>query len=78
MKAIKVTYKGPTNSRGSRLIVSDGDNRITVPFDYSLNTDERYEDAANKFMKKMNWTGKLVHGTFKDEEIFVFTPEVRS
>lgn len=75
MKAIKVTYKGPTNTKGSRLIVTDGDTRMTIPYDHSLNHNELYAYAAELFKLKMGWTGRLIQGSLKDGEVFVFAPE---
>ena len=32
---IRTRYAGPTNTRGSRIIVSWGDRRRVIPFDYA-------------------------------------------
>ena len=63
MKAIKTTYHGPTNFKGSRIIARDGDgNRITIGYPYELSGDAVHEKAARALMLKMNWTGKLYTG----------------
>ena len=47
MKAIIAKYIGPTNSRGARVVATDGDHRVTVPFD----SDASYRVAAVKLCK---------------------------
>jgi hypothetical protein len=76
MKAIKTQYKGPTDTNGSRIIASDTQgNRITIPYDYSVNSDQAHEIAAYALCKKMNWTGKLIGGGLKDCMVWVFLPK---
>lgn len=64
MKAIKTTYKGPTNCRGSRIIADDGDgNRVTIRYDCSMNSDQNHHKAATALCEKMNWSGKMIGGS---------------
>lgn len=75
MKAIIVKYRGPTNTRGSRYIASDGDrNRVTVPIDYALNADENARRAAVALCDKMGWTAadELIDGGLGNATVFVF------
>jgi hypothetical protein len=73
MKAIKTSYRGPTNSRGSRIIASDGDgNKITIHYDHSLNIDELHRKAARALCDKMKWKGQLVMGWLKNDAVHVF------
>lgn len=75
MKAITVRYKGPTDTKGSRLVASDGDgNRVTVGYPHKLSGDAVYRLAADALCAKMGWKGEIVGGTTKPGEmVFVFT-----
>jgi len=75
VKAITVQYKGPTDTKGSRLVASDGDgNRVTVGYPHELSGDAVYRLAADALCKKMSWGGEIVGGTTKSGEmVFVFT-----
>jgi galactose mutarotase-like enzyme len=75
VKAITVRYKGPTDTKGSRLIASDMDgNRVTVGYPHELSVDAVYRLAADALCVKMEWKGEIVGGTTKPGEmVFVFT-----
>ena len=76
MKAIVTRYKGPTNTRGSRIIASDEDgNRISVPYPHELSGTEVHRYAARKLCEKMNWSGAdtMVAGSLRNGYVFVFT-----
>ena len=76
MKAIKTKYKGPTDTRGSRIIASDGDgNRITISYPYELSGEAVHRKAAEALCDKMGWTGKksLVSGSLKNGYVFTFS-----
>ena len=74
MKAIKTKFKGPTNTRGSRIIASDEDgNRITISYPYELSGESVHRKAADALCAKMGWTGDLVSGSLKNGYVFVFT-----
>lgn len=73
MKAIKTSYHGPTNTKGSRIIASDSlGNRVTVPVDYSLDTEAMHMEAAKMLCQKMAWQGKIQGGWFDDDMFWVF------
>ena len=73
MKAIRVHYQGPTDYKGSRIIADDGDgNKVTIPYDHSLNLDELYQKAAYALRDKMQWKGEMIGGGYKNDEYFVF------
>lgn len=75
MKAIKTVYRGPTDSRGSRIIASDEDgNRVTVGYPRELSGMDCHAKAAVALCKKMGWTGTLHGGGLKDCYVFVFAP----
>ena len=76
MKAIKTKYKGPTDTRGSRIIASDEDgNRITISYPYELSGEAVHRKAADALCVKMGWTGPLVGGSLKNGYVFVFGKE---
>ena len=75
MKAIKTKYKGPTNTRGSRIIASDEDgNRVTISYPYELSGEAVHHKAAVELCKKMGWEGELIGGSLKDGYVFLFDP----
>lgn len=76
MKAIKTVYRGPTDTRGSRIIASDEDgNRVTIPYPYELGPGmDCHAKAAVALCRKMKWTGTLHGGSLKDCYVFVFAP----
>ena len=56
MKAIRTRYHGATNTRGSRIIASDGDgNRASIPYPHELNSEEAHRKAALALCAKMGW-----------------------
>jgi hypothetical protein len=74
MKAIKTTYHGPGNIKGSRIIATDDDgNRRILPYDYALNREQNHSKAAYALRDKMGWTGELITGCLKDCYVHVFT-----
>lgn len=73
MKAIQTTYHGPTGTRGSRITASDCDgNRVTVPYDHSLNSSDAHRAAAIALIRKMGWAGTYAQGGLGNTgEVFV-------
>jgi len=63
---IRATYHGPTNTRGTRIRVRRWDgsawgedpNRITVGWDYALNTGENYAAAVREYLARAGWDGR--------------------
>ncbi len=73
MKAIRTRYKGPTNTRGSRIIASDEDgNRITIGYDDALDSEDAHRKGADALCARMHWEGEMVSGSLKDGYVFVF------
>lgn len=63
MKAITTRYLGPTETRGARIRASEGDGRsVTVPWDYSLDTEANHIAAARELCVRMGWAGALASG----------------
>jgi hypothetical protein len=74
MKAIKTKYKGPTNTRGSRIIASDEDgNKVTISYPYELSGEDCHRKAAVALCEKMGWGRDLVSGSLKNGYVFVFS-----
>lgn len=73
MKAIKTTYHGPTNTKGTRIIASDGDgNQITISRDCAREIVEDHRRAAEALCDKMGWKGKLIGGSLASCMVWVF------
>lgn len=66
MQAIETKYLGPTNTRGSRIIVCAQVGRISVPWDYALSVDENHDAAARAFAAKWGWFGTWIRGARAD------------
>lgn len=55
---IETKYLGATNTLGARIkatTVSDRPHRVTVPYDYSLNTEENHRKCARLLFEKLGW-----------------------
>lgn len=74
MKAITTRYFGAGNVRGARIMATDGDNRIYVPYDYASSDDGPHDRAAIALCKKLGWTGNLYRGGLKRGNVYVFGP----
>lgn len=72
MKAIITKYHGATNTRGSRISASDGDNRVSIPYPHELNSEAAHIMAAQKLCDKLKWTGKRACGGTKTGYVHVF------
>jgi hypothetical protein len=75
MKAIVTKYRGPTDTRGARIIASDEDgNRVSIPYPHELSGEDVHRKAAVALCDKMRWTGAdtLVCGGIKHGYVFVF------
>lgn len=74
MQAIKTTYLGPTNSRGSRIkATAENGESITVPYPHDKNQGvEAHSVAALALCAKLGWAGELVGGGLRDGYVFVF------
>jgi hypothetical protein len=78
MKAIRTRYRGPTNTKGSKIIASDADgNRVSISYPHQLNSDDAHELAAYRLMEKMGWTNELIGGGFGPDTFFVMVPTLK-
>lgn len=56
MKALKTIYLSPTNTKGARIKITDGDgNQMTESRDYAIDYKEQAEQLAQRFLQKMDW-----------------------
>ena len=73
MKAIETHCLWATNTKGARVVASDGDgNRTTVPWPSRETSEAAHRVAAEALRDKMGWSGQLVGGTTKRGYAFVF------
>jgi hypothetical protein len=73
MTAIVTTYHGPTNTRGSKIIADAGmKRRVSVSYDYAMNTEDNHAAAARALCAKFDWTGDLRSGGRERGFVFVF------
>lgn len=78
MKAIRTRYYGPTNTKGSRIVASDGDgNSTSIGYPHSFNSDEAHELAAYLLMEKMQWTNQIIGGGFQRDMYWTMIPRER-
>jgi hypothetical protein len=75
-------YHGATNTRGSRITVERFEpghrdpNRITVPYDSSLNRDARYSAAVQQYLKANGLSGTWIVSTIVDGAVAVWAGEI--
>lgn len=77
---IRCKYHGPTDTRGSRITVARFENtahgkdphRLTVGWDYSLNTGENYQAAVAAYLERTEWGGHWRVGTVTDGAVAVW------
>jgi hypothetical protein len=77
MKAIETKFYGPTNTKGSRITACDCDNnKVTLSYDHSLNSEQNHRAAAVALCNKMQWSRSetLCGGHTKSGMCFVFVP----
>lgn len=79
---VRVKYLGPTNHRGSRIVVGRFDSadgrdptRITVGWDYSMGMEGNYLAAVGEYLRRMSWPGKWVVSLTDTGAVAVRVPE---
>ena len=73
MKAISTTFKGPTDTRGARIIAREPDGkRLTLPYPHELNSEAAHRAAAEALRDRLEWKGELVAGWTRHGYVFVF------
>ena len=76
MKTITTKFHGPTNTRGSRYSATDGDNRVSIPADDSLNSNKNHDAACLALCEKLRWKGRMLSGGTKTGYVYVFVPTI--
>lgn len=74
MKAITTKYVGATNTKSSRIVATDGDNKVSIGYPHELDGEDAHRAAADALMAKMGWSAKLVGGATKGGYAFVMVP----
>ncbi len=79
MQAITVRFRGPTNHNGARLIARCEAGRLTVGWDYALNHEDNYVQAASALVQKLGWANReWTHASLPGENAgYVFVPVFR-
>jgi len=73
MKAITTRYKGPTDTRGSRIVASEPDGRrLTIPYPSNLSAEDAHRLAAEALRDRLEWKGELAQGWIGAGYVFVF------
>lgn len=65
-QTIVTRYKGPTNTRGSRVIATAQCGRMVLSWDHRLNSEGNHRAAAEAFAAQWGWDGILLGGTLPD------------
>lgn len=79
MKAIRTKYVGPTDTKGARIVASDGDgNRVTIPYPHEYDALRAHREAAWAFIDPQSWKypRKLISGWLRGAE-YVHVMEYR-
>lgn len=73
MQAITVKYLGPTDTLGTRYKATHTGafKSVTLPADYSLNSDDNYLAAAKALADALGWEGDYIGGHIQDGMVFV-------
>jgi hypothetical protein len=76
-QAITTSYRGPTDSNGSRVIARCEAKRISVPWDHALSPSQNHATAALQLMDQLGWAERndLVMGGTGDGYVFVQVPK---
>jgi hypothetical protein len=59
MIRIKTSYVGPTNTTGAKIKAQFNGKTVSVPYDYSLDSEERHQKAAFAFADKHDLSVKV-------------------
>ena len=70
-QAVSTRYRGPTNTRGSRIIAQAEAGRMSFPYDHALDLYANHAAAAAAFAERWGWDGEYVGGGTQDGYCFV-------
>lgn len=71
-QAIRVSYRGPTNSNSARLVVSSAAGRKIIPWKYQWNMEMNCKLAAQEYAESKGWEGNWFSGVLSNGD-YVFT-----
>lgn len=76
-QAITTSFRGPTDSNGSRVIARCEAKRISVPWDHALDAGANHATAALQLMDQLGWSERndLVMGGTREGYVFVQVPK---
>ena len=72
MKTITAKYIGPTNTKPSRISVTDGDTQRIHSINQSVSFECNCMTYVALFCAELNWHGTLQGGHTKDGMVFTF------
>lgn len=73
MVAIETRYLGPTNTKGSRIVVTAGSgNRVIANCNSAISNEENHRRAADLLRRRLHWSGAMVGGSTKAGMAWVF------
>lgn len=71
MVAIETEYRGPTDTRGSHILVRAGDCPAKrYSYDYAAQCP--HDSAVREYCRDMGWQGRLIKGGTKRGYVYVF------
>ena len=80
MQAIRTSYHGPGNVRGSRVSATSASGlRVSLGYDDGLSSEQNHRAAAQALCDKLNWKGHIAGGTLPGADmawVFVDRPLV--
>lgn len=70
-QAILTRYHGPTNHRGTRISATAQAGRISVSYDYALNSGDNHAAAAKHLAEQFGWNdfdGEWIGGQLPNQD----------
>lgn len=71
MSAITCKYMGPTNHRGSRILLSSGYDKMLIPLDGRYGFETNCEKAVEKFLLRYDYEGTWIGSHSLNGMVFV-------
>lgn len=65
-QAIETKYRGPTNTKGSRILAKASAGAVIVPYDHGLDLPQNHYAAAIALRDKLKWGHKITGGSLDD------------
>ena len=77
-QAITTKYLGPTNCRGSRIVVRSQAGRKIYSWDCELDVADNHAQAAFLYIKEMGWSGIWAGGALPSKDGYAFVMSARA